>query len=502
MSALATILTVLTATLLLIYYWTRRKFDYWKKRNVPYPTPTPLLGNYADHILQKKNIGEQVQDILRNYPDDPMVGAFYGTEPVAIIQDPELIKLITTKDFYYFNGREVSEHTKNEVVTQNLFFTAGDHWKVLRQNLTPLFSSAKMKNMFHLVQKCALELEELFDRNVKVNKVMDMRTTMARYTMDAICACAFGIDTKVMGKDLTNNPFKKIADVIFEVSFSRGLKTNLRAIWPSYFYGLGLRLFPLEIYQFFKSVLMDVLKERKGQASARQDFVDLMTVLKNKQVITGDSLKNMKNNGNEKVDIRVDDDLLTAQCIVFFAAGFETSSTTSAFTLFELAKKPEYLEKVFAEVDAYLTSHDNQVQYDVTTELPYLEQCIDEALRLYPVLPTITREVYEDYTMPSEVRLEKGMRIHLPVYHLQRNPKYFPNPEEYNPNRFSPENKKNITPYSYFPFGEGPRICIGEYIIILSKVFIAISLNYIDNPSINNVIITHRTTDNIKCNIQ
>ncbi|CAG4968253.1 unnamed protein product [Parnassius apollo] len=93
--------------------------------------------------------------ICKEFPKEPLIGAFYGTEPSLIVQDQEIIKLMTTKDFYFFNSREVANYTEKEIFTQNLFFTHGDKWKVIRQNLTPLFTSAKMKNMYYLIKKCA-----------------------------------------------------------------------------------------------------------------------------------------------------------------------------------------------------------------------------------------------------------------------------------------------------------------------------------------------------------
>ncbi|KAG7303691.1 hypothetical protein JYU34_012246 [Plutella xylostella] len=451
---------LIVVALAALYWWSTSKFDYWSRRGVKFPRPAPLLGNYGAYLLQRRNLGEVTRAICLQFPDEPLVGAFYGPHPVAVVQDPALLKLITTKDFYYFNGREVSEHTHKETLTRNLFFTYGDKWKVLRQNLTPLFSSAKMKNMFPLIEKCTHDLEKLLDEQSKSNKSgVDIRSVISRFTMDCIGACAFGINTGVMQKDSEVNPFRQIGDKIFEVSIIRGFLTAFRSIWPSLFYSLRLSMFPPQIPAFFHSVLMTVFKERSLTASSRQDFVDMILALKKSNYITGDSVNNMKG-GNDKLQIKVDDEFLVAQCVLFFAAGFETSSTTSSFTLFELAKQPELQQRVIDEVDSYLSTR-SEVGYDCTTELPFLEQCIEETLRLYPVLPVVTREVVEDYTLPSGLTLEKGLRVHIPMTHLHRNPKYFPDPDEYNPDRFSPENKKNIVPFTYFPFGEGPRICIG-----------------------------------------
>ncbi|CAB3254695.1 unnamed protein product [Arctia plantaginis] len=127
-----------------------------------------------------------------------------------------------------------------------------------------------------------------------------------------------------------------------------------------------------------------------------------------------------------------------------------------------MAKTEHTQTKVFEEVDKYLDEHDNLLNYDCISKLPYLDACIDETLRLYPSLPNLTREVMEDYTFPTGLTVEKGVRIHLAVGHIQRNATYFPEPEKYRPERFLPEEKRKMTPYTYLSFGEGFRICIGQ----------------------------------------
>lgn len=458
------ILVTLSLILVSVYYWSVRKFNYWKIRHVKYPKPVPMFGNYTDFILQKKGRAEIAMDILQKFPDEPIVGAFYGTEPLLLVQDPEILKIVTTKDFYFFNPREHTDHNNKEFITRNLFFTYGDNWRVLRQNLTPLFSSAKMKNMFYLVEKCTRDLETMLDEETSVTNIVEIRSVMSRYTMDSICSCAYGIDAKVMGKEIQTNPFRKIAGAILETSAIRGLKTISRSIWPSLFYGLGLTLYPNQIYDFFSTVLISVFKKRDYAPSSRQDFVDLVMSLKQNKEIIGDTMKSMKDRKNEKVTLEVNEELLLALCVLFFVAGYETSSSTLSFSLFELAKNPEAQEKVLKEVDAYLASR-GSVQYDCITELPFLDQCVDEALRLHPILPIISREVYEDYTLPNGTQLTKGLKVHLPVYHMHRNAKYFPDPDDFKPERFAPDVKRNLVPYTYFPFGEGPRVCIGKFLV-------------------------------------
>lgn len=462
-------LSVVVTLILFVFYIFQRKYNYWKNKNVVCPKPMPLLGNYGDFILQKKNLGVAIQDICRKYPDEPMIGAFYGTEPVLIVQDPELLKLVTTKDYYYFNGREVSAHTEKEVDTRNLFSTYGDKWKVLRQNLTPFFTSARMKNMFTILETYTRKFETLLDEVTEKSSVQEVGSLIARFTMDGICSCAFGVEANCMASDYdSSNPFRQIGNLIFLNTPGFGLKTVLRATWPSLFYGLGLTRLSPKIHSFFSSILHKVFSERK---TPRNDFVDLVMSWKEKSYISGDSIENMKDGGSEKRSLQVDDELLAAQCTLFFSGGYETASATSAFMLFELAKYPEVQERLLAEVDSYIATR-GCVQYDCVTELPYLSQCLDETLRMYPVQNMQAREVYADYTLGG-VRLVKGDRIHIPVLHLHRNPKLFPEPMEFRPERFSPENRKKIVPYSYMPFGEGPRLCIGKF---LSKIWLNLSI--------------------------
>ncbi|KAM3959526.1 LOW QUALITY PROTEIN: uncharacterized protein ACR2FA_006459 [Aphomia sociella] len=454
------VLLVLTLVLSVIYHVYKKKMYYWETRRVPYEKPTPLLGNYGEFLLMKRSLPEVAQSICLKFPNAPYFGAFYGTEPTLIVQDPEIVKLIMTKDFYYFSSREISSYTHKEVLTQNLFFTYGDRWKVLRQNLTPLFSSTKMKNMFHLIEKCSHSLENMLNYEFNKNNVVEIRALIARFTMDGIGSCAFGINTKTMENDSKDNSFTTIGNSLFLETYYRGFKLIARAIWPAIFYGLGMKSFPTEVDRFFYNLIMEVIKGRNYKPSGRNDFVDLILKFKENKFITGDRMANMKGD-DKKVFLDVDDEFLVGQCILFFAAGYETSSTTLQYLFYELAKHPEEQNRLIEEVDEYLKRHDNKLVYECVTEMPYAEACINEAMRLYPVLGVITREVIERYTLPCGAVLDKGVRVHIPVHHLHHHPDHFPEPEQFRPERFYGDEKQYVKPYTYLPFGEGPRICIG-----------------------------------------
>ncbi|XP_063541180.1 cytochrome P450 6B2-like [Cydia strobilella] len=459
-----TTLVVLGSLLGLLYLYLKKRNEYWKSRGLVTPKPLPLLGNYGDFIRLKKNLPDTVNEICKQFPKEPIVGAYYGTEPVVIVKDPELLKLVITKDFYYFSSRDLSAHSEREMVTRNVFREHGNTWRVMRQNLTPVFTSTKMKKMFYLIQERTQDFEIFLAREIDAKPTHEVRSFMGKYTMDCIGSCVFGLETKVM-QEKSDSPFVAISEKIFDLGAPRVFRNIIRTIWPNIFYGLGMRVYDKKVNDFFNNLIVGVFSGRNHTPSSRHDFIDFILGFKKDKYITGDDIKSLKNGSDsdarEKVKLDINDELLVAQTIVFFAAGFETSATTMSFTLFEMSKNPDVLKCVLDEVDEYLAKTGGKVTYECVTDLPYLEACVDEALRLYPVLGVLTREVVEDYHMPSGLLLKKATRVHIPVQYLHMHPDYFPEPKKFRPERFLGVVKDNIKRYTYYPFGDGPRMCIG-----------------------------------------
>ncbi|XP_050667079.1 cytochrome P450 6B4-like isoform X1 [Leptidea sinapis] len=447
---------ILCLLILIITYITQYKNNYWKNKNIPYVKPLLIFGNYKKYLCLKKSVCEIDSEMCKEFPNEPFFGAFYGTEPTLIVQDLDYIRTILVKDFYYFNSREIANYTNKEVITTNIFFSYGDNWKIMRQSVTPLFSALKMKKMFYLVEECTTVLEKVIEKEI-TQPVTEVKQMMAGFTIDTIGSCIFGVSADALENN--TNVFRRLGKTIFETSNFMTYKLIGRSMWPAIFYGLGFTVYTNELLNFFHVLLDKVFKQRQYIESGRNDFVDLLITLKRKKCLHGDSITD-KNGESRKIVKEITDELLYAQCVAFFSAGFETSSSTLSHTLYELAKNPEAQEKAIAEVDDYFTKNE-RLTYECVQETPYLSACFNETMRLYPVLGVLTREVVEDYKLPSGEILDKGVRIHIPVYSIHRNPDYFPDPECYRPERFVGDGKDNIKRFSYMPFGEGPRQCLG-----------------------------------------
>ena len=158
---------------------------------------------------------------------------------------------------------------------------------------------------------------------------------------------------------------------------------------------------------------------------------------------------------------KLTDNEIAAQAWVFLLAGFETTGTTLGYFSYMLATHPDIQQRLQSElINAMDPNH--EIDYDKLHALPYLDACISETLRLFPPVIRLERECNTSLKLgDSGIKIEKGHVVEILVYAMHHNEDYFPNPEKFSPDRFLPENRHLILPYTYMPFGNGPRNCIG-----------------------------------------
>jgi cytochrome P450 family 6 len=168
---------------------------------------------------------------------------------------------------------------------------------------------------------------------------------------------------------------------------------------------------------------------------------------------------------------------MAAQAIAFFSAGNDTTSITLSLTLYELALNKNIQDRLRQEVTEVL-HEDEEFSYESIQKMKYLDMVLNETLRKYPLAPFLNRKSDVRYTFEETgFTLDKGVSVIVPISGLHYDPEYYPDPEKYDPERFSDENKKNINPYTYLPFGEGPRNCIGQrFALLVSKVALAYTI--------------------------
>lgn len=135
-----------------------------------------------------------------------------------------------------------------------------------------------------------------------------------------------------------------------------------------------------------------------------------------------------------------------------------------SFCLFELARNPKIQIQIQEEVDRVFKSGTEGITYEMLGDLKYLECCVDETLRKYPIVPVHFRIATKDYKIAdSDLVIPQGTSVIIPVLGFHRDPEIYENPMEFKPERFlnSPHGNGKSEGLFYTPFGEGPRSCIG-----------------------------------------
>ncbi|GJQ77925.1 Cyp6a9 [Trypoxylus dichotomus] len=438
------------------------KYKYFAGKGIPYIEPTIPFGTMANPLNPKRANFEIMRDQYNalKKAGHKFGGIFIGIQPSYLLVDPELIKNVLSRDFAHFQDRGTYYDEKNDPLSAHLFSLEGKKWRNLRVKLTPTFTSGKMKMMFQTLLDCGdqmmAKIGELSDRH----EAMDSKDVLARFTTDVIGSCAFGLECNSFKSE--ESEFRAHGKKLFIPNWPRRIRILLIAFLPHLSKKIGIPIFERSLTDFYMNVVKTMVKYREENSVVRNDFMQILLELKNAK--------------NEEERLTIEE--IAAQAFVFFLAGFETSSTLMNFCLFELTQNEDVQEKVRADILNTLKKHGGKLTYESVMDMKYLGQVIDETLRMYPPAPTHFRKCVRDYPIPdSKITIEKGTRVWIPCVGIHYDPEYYPEPEKFNPDRFSEENKANRHQFVYLPFGEGPRICIGlRFGLMQSRVGLALIL--------------------------
>ncbi|CAH0557246.1 unnamed protein product [Brassicogethes aeneus] len=437
-------LILLVTAVYLLYKYTSRKYDYWAKRGFTFIPPKPFFGNFYEISTFQITIGEYLAK-LYNSTKEPFFGIYVFNKPCLVIRDPELVKHVLVKDFNYFGDRTLSDCEHDQIAHNMLFLLKNPEWKTMRKLLTPVFTSGKLKAMFPMIEEIGTEMNKYISKRLDMD-VVESKEICAKYSTDVIAKCAFAINAHSF--DNENADFRRVGKTAFDFTWSNAIQQTSFFFLPE--------LVKLFKFKFINSYATDFLREVFWKALLHREA----TNLKGNDLI--DRLVDLRKDKEFVKAVKFEGDKVVSPATQFFLAGFETTSSTIAFCMYELCIQPNIQHKLRDEIHKTIKKH-NGLTYEAIMDMKYLNMCICETLRMYPVLPFLDRNTEMDYKIPGTDKiLEKGTPVYIPMFGLHYDPEYFPDPKKFDPERFSDENVSKLTSFSYIPFGEGPRICIGE----------------------------------------
>ncbi|XP_037909969.1 probable cytochrome P450 9f2 [Hermetia illucens] len=402
-----------------------------------------------------------------------------------MICNRDLIKQIAVKDFDYFvNHRTILDAQAEPLFGNSLFFLQDQKWRDMRATLSPAFTGSKMRLMFQMVNECGHKASKYLrtQADSKGPIEMDLMDFFTRFTNDVIAICAFGVEINSLTEK--DNHFYNMSRKATNFTGLTALKFFLFSNFPRLMRLLRIRLFDESYANTFSSLVLDTMEERITKGTLRPDMINLLLEARKGTVQVAD-LGTMDSNegfatveeakvGQKAVSRHWTDDDLVSQCFLFFIAGFLPSSILMCFCAHEVMENPDVQKKLIEEIDHVREElGDNPLTYDVLQKMKYMDMVMSETLRKWPPTMAIDRVCSKPYVLRNKdgdgVKLNRGDIVSIPIVGLHHNPDYFPEPDKFIPERFSDENRNNIKPLTYLPFGIGPRGCIGSRFALMES---------------------------------
>ncbi|KAM6156413.1 cytochrome P450 3A4-like [Erethizon dorsatum] len=430
----------LALSLLLLYLYGTYTHGHFKKLGIPGPKPLPFLGN-----LPSYHKGAWMFDVECYKKYGKIWGLYEGRQPVLAVTDPDMIKTVLVKEFYsVFTNRQWM--CPAGFMRKSIAISQDEEWKRIRTLISPTFTSAKLKEMFPIIEQYGDALLKNLKREAEKGVAVSMTDVLGAYSMDVITGTSFGVNVNSLNN--RQDPFVENVKKFVKFDFFNPLIFFgfLFSFLTPIFEMLNISVFAKESTKFFRDFVRRAKENRlDNNQKHRVDFLQLMM--------------NSQDSKDTESYKALSDVEIAAQSISFIFAGYETTSSTLSFIMYALATHPDVQKKLQQEIDAALPNKAFPT-YDVLVEMEYLDMVVNETLRLYPIANRLTRVCKKDVEV-NGVFIPKGTVVMIPTFVLHRDPKYWQNNEDFCPERFSKKNKENIEPYAYMPFGVGPRSCIG-----------------------------------------
>lgn len=370
--------------------------------------------------------------------------------PIYVLRDPEIYKEIAVKNFDSFvDHRFIIEPQMDSLMGNTLFLMRGDKWRKMRCTLTPAFTGSRMRHMFELVRECAVEaknhLIEMRFNSIGSEMSIEITDFYSRVTNDTIASCAFGLKINSL-VDRHNEFFETGCKLQHLNSLKYFIKIWCLRAFPWIFEKLHIEFVDSSIRKVFSNLVLENIESRRINKINRPDLIDLLV--------------------NAKRGSAWSDDEIISQAFVFFLAGFDTTMWVLTAVTYELALNPGIQERLINDIEAVEKKLGNEkIDYDELNKIKYLDMVVKEVLRIHSPAVLIDRLCSKKFHLTDDdkvnVHIEEGDHVWIPIYCFHHNPKYWKNPEKFDPERFSDENRKNIEQGHYVPFGMGPRACIG-----------------------------------------
>ncbi|XP_011362285.1 cytochrome P450 4V2 [Pteropus vampyrus] len=434
---------------------------WFKMRSVPTAAGSyPVVGHFLQLKLDAREFFQQIINYTEEFRHQPIVKFWFGPMPIVALYNAEAVEVILS------SSKQIDKSFLYKFLEPwlglGLLTSTGNKWRSRRKMLTPTFHFTILEDFLDVMNEQANILVKKFEKHVN-QEAFNCLFYTALCALDIICETAMG---KNVGAQ--NNNDAEYVRAVSRISVTIHQRMKMPWLWFDFSFllfkvGWEHRKSLQIIHNFTNTVIADRANEIKKEEEFKSEDRDTALSKKKRKAFLDLLLSVTDDQGNKLSHKDIQEEVDT-----FMFEGHDTTAAAINWSLYLLGSYPEVQKKLDDELDEVFGKSDRPATSEDLKKLKYLDCVIKETLRLFPSVPIIVRNLNEDCEIAG-FNIAKGSQMFIIAYALHRDPRYFPNPEEFQPERFFPENMKGRHPYAYVPFSAGPRNCIGQKFAIMEE---------------------------------
>ncbi|WP_172838197.1 cytochrome P450 [Terriglobus roseus] len=364
-----------------------------------------------------------------------------GLKEAIVTIDPAIVQHVLKTNHENYEKSDIQVKRMGHFLGKGLLTTHGEAWKTQRRLIQKGFSPKQLDALSTIMQDSLTDSLRIFDSHIQKGPV-DIYPHMMEITFSMVARSLFGARLKAEDISLVSDTICTVQEFI--------VKQTLQPYLNPWFEVSGELRKHEEMRVRADAVLMSYIKKRRDEPPSD----DLLQTLMDARYTDGEGMS---------------DELILSESMQLLVAGHETSSNSLSWLLYLLSSRPDVLEQMRQEFDSVLG--DRQVSHGDVPKLEYSTQVVQESLRLYPPFWMIDRIAVADDRVGDTV-IPAGSTVIVYVYGAHHASAHWQKPEEFDAERFVKGSDKLRTPFTYFPFGGGPRGCIGLHYAMLQILMI------------------------------
>jgi len=412
------------------------------KKTVP-PFPKEKHWLFGSGYLLRNRTFETVKFFIEKYGD--IFSLSLPLNRVVVISNPEYARYVLLDNNKNYRKSLAYELLKM-LLGNGLLTSEGEFWKKQRKLVQPAFHKRKLEAMADMMVDRARHWVDRLMVHADTDRAFDISPEMTALTLDVISKAIFssGVEEKadMVGEQITllneyaivklNQPFRlpPMIPTPFNVRERKAIK-------------------------LLDEVIYDIIDNRRKEGVSKDDLLSMLLDARDEE--TGEAMDNTQ---------------LRDEIMTIFVAGNETSSNALSWIIYLLSQNPEAEAKMIAEIDGLLDAG-TPLTFNNISQFHYVKMVIEEGMRIYPPAWSVGRRNYEEDEIGG-YRIMKDTNVLIPIMYFHHSAKYWDEPAKFKPERFAPETRNQIDRFVYFPFGGGPRLCIGNNFAMMEMQIILI----------------------------